>query len=266
MRAPIHVGEWDGPATALPAILVHGTLSWASWAFAGQRPLARDRRILLPDRRGFGDSPEPAGGTSDYAVDAVDLLELMAAAAPHGVHLVGHSCGGTVTMPAAAARPDLVRSLVLVEPCAHTVAASVPVVAATIEDGRRFMAGAKEHDPSAYVELAYPTGPRPEPASSLLRAARTALSERPCWLAEVPVQALRTAAFGKLVILGGWESEAPGHRPGMAAVMRAVCTSVATRIGARLAEVPGARHEPQREQPAAFNAQLQAFWKSHEGP
>ena len=266
MRAAIHVGEWDGPIRAAPAVLVHGTFSWASWAFAQQRPLARDRRVLLPDRRGFGDSPEPEGGTSDYAVDAVDLLELMAAAGPSGVHLVGHSYGGTVAMLAAAARPDLVRSLVLVEPCAHTVAASVPIVAAAIEDSRRFMAGAREQDPSAYVEMAYPAGPRPEPASSLLRAARTALSERPCWLAEVPVPALRAAAFGKLVILGGWESEPPGFRPGMAAVMRAVCASVATRIGARLAEVAGARHEPQREQPEAFNALLRSFWASHEGP
>ncbi|MBL7261900.1 alpha/beta fold hydrolase [Paractinoplanes lichenicola] len=135
---PIHVNEWDGPASAAPAVLVHGTFSWALRAFEFQRALARSRRILLPDRRGFGDSPDldrsqandsSVGDdhgleiTSDYAVDAVDLLVLMSGAGPRGVHLVGHSYGGTVAMLAAAARPDLVRSLVMVEPCAHTVAA-----------------------------------------------------------------------------------------------------------------------------------------------
>ncbi|MCO8277016.1 hypothetical protein M1L60_41205 [Actinoplanes sp. TRM 88003] len=95
---------------------------------------------------------------------------------------------------------------------------------------------------------------------------RAPITERPCWLAELPVSALHAAAFGKLVILGGWESEPPGYRPGMAAVMRAVCTSVADRIGARLAEVPGTRHEPHREQPEAFNHPLSTFWSKHEAP
>ncbi|MCY1142139.1 alpha/beta hydrolase [Actinoplanes sp. Pm04-4] len=264
-RAPINVTAWDGPGPAAPAILVHGTFTWASWAFQHQQPLARDRRVLLPDRRGFGHSPDPDDGISDYAADASDILELMASAGPHGVHLLGHSYGGTVAMLAAAARPDLVRSLTLVEPCAHTVAASSPVVAAAIDDGRRFMAVARDQDPSAYVETAYPVGRRPQPASWLLRAARTALNERPCWLAELPVPALREATFAKLVVLGGWDSTPPGYRPGMAEVMRVVCTTVASRIGARLAEVPGAAHEPQREEPEAFNQLVRDFWASQEG-
>ncbi len=54
---PIYVHECAGPSSATPAIFVHGTFSWALRAFEHQRPLARDRRVLLPDRRGFGDSP-----------------------------------------------------------------------------------------------------------------------------------------------------------------------------------------------------------------
>lgn len=130
MRTPIHVTVWDGPAAATPAILVHGTFTWATRSFEHQRPLAAARRILLPDRRGFGASPDTA--TSDYAIDAVDVVRLMSG----GAHLVGHSYGGTVAMLAAAARPGLVRSLTLIEPCAHMVAADDPGVAQTIEDGR----------------------------------------------------------------------------------------------------------------------------------
>ncbi|MFF5078966.1 alpha/beta fold hydrolase [Actinoplanes sp. NPDC000266] len=258
MRTPINVSTWDGPADRVPAILIHGTFTWAALTFEHQRPLARRRRILLPDRRGFGDSPDldGEGVTSDYAIDADDVAALMGA----GAHLVGHSYGGTVAMLAAAARPDLVRSLTLIEPCAHQLAAGEPVVAAAIEDGRRFMAGARRGTPEEYVATAYRDATPPEPADRLLRAARTALDERPCWLAELAVTPLAQAAFPKLVILGGWERTPPGYRPGMADVMRAVATATAGQIGARLARIPGAAHEPQREQPAAVNTLLEELW------
>ncbi|GAA0511630.1 alpha/beta hydrolase [Paractinoplanes deccanensis] len=278
MRTPINVSTWDGPAHRDPAILIHGTFTWAAHAFERQRPLARTRRILLPDRRGFGDSPDlgsaptdgdPAGRghhrggggvTSDYEVDAEDIVALMGS----GAHLVGHSYGGTVAMLAAAARPGLVRSLTLIEPCAHQLAAGEPVVAAAIEDGRRFMAGARRGTPEEYVATAYRDAPTPEPADRLLRAARTALGERPCWLAELAVTPLAQAAFPKLVIVGGWERVPPGFRPGMAAVMRAVASTVADKIGARLVRVTGAAHDPHRDQPATVNALLEALWSTEQ--
>ncbi|GLY93360.1 alpha/beta hydrolase [Actinoplanes sp. NBRC 103695] len=269
MRTPIHVTVWDGPAAATPAILVHGTFTWATHSFEHQRPLAAARRVLLPDRRGFGASPDleparpasdpgasPDTATSDYAVDAADVVELMGG----GAHLVGHSYGGTVAMLAAAARPDLVRSLTLIEPCAHMVAADDPGVARSIEDGRRYMAGARRGTPDEYIAAAYGDRPRPAPEAWLRRAAATALHERPCWLADLATEPLRAAGFPKLVIVGGWETIPPGYRPGMATLMRTVCARVADRIDARLAHIPGAAHEPQRDQPEALNALLTELW------
>lgn len=260
MRPPINVSVWGGPASQAPAILIHGTFTWAARAFEYQRPLARHRRIFLPDRRGFGASPDLDNSdvTSDYIVDAADVVDLM----DTGAHLVGHSYGGTVAMLAAAARPDLARSLTLIEPCAHTVASLDPVVARAIEDGRRVMADARRGTPQEYVDLAYEDRQRPEPAAWLLRAARTALRERPCWLADLPIEPLATADFRKLVIVGGWETVPAGYRPGMADVMRAVSATVADRIGARLARVAGAAHEPQREQPETVNELLADLWSA----
>jgi pimeloyl-ACP methyl ester carboxylesterase len=33
-------------------VCVHGSLSWGTFAFRAQRPLADDRLLVLPDRRG----------------------------------------------------------------------------------------------------------------------------------------------------------------------------------------------------------------------
>jgi pimeloyl-ACP methyl ester carboxylesterase len=260
MRAPVNVTVWPGPVSPSPSILIHGTFSWAALAFAQQRPLARHRRVLLPDRRGFGGSPDldDSDVTSDYAVDAQDVISLMGG----GAHLVGHSYGGTVAMVAAAARPDLVRSLVLIEPCAHGLASADPVVAAAIEDARQFMAEARRRTAREYLDLAYAGRPRPEPAQWLARAARTALHERPCWLADLATHPLAAAGFAKLVIVGDWGTVPGGFRPGMAQVMQTVATTVAERIGARLVLVPGAAHDPHREQPAAVNELLNQLWSA----
>ncbi|MFV2011169.1 MULTISPECIES: alpha/beta fold hydrolase [unclassified Micromonospora] len=261
MRTPVNVTIWDGPDGPAPAILIHGTLSWAASAFERQRPLARRRRVLLPDRRGYGRSPDldDGQGTSDYAVDARDVVALMTG----GVHLVGHSYGGTVAMIAAAARPNLVRSLTLIEPCAHQVASDDPVVAAAVQDAREFMSGARRWTAQQYLDLVYPAGqPRPEPADWLDRAARTALNERPCWLADLATQPLTDAAFAKLVVVGNWGTVPGGYRPGMAQVMERVAATVADRIGARLVRVPGAAHEPHREQPDAVNKVLEQLWSA----
>jgi pimeloyl-ACP methyl ester carboxylesterase len=174
-------------------------------SFAYQRTLAEHRRLLIPDRRGFGASPDLDGSdfTADYMVDARDVADLLG----DGAHLLGHSYGGTVAMLAAAARPDAVRSLTLIEPCAHTIAADQPVVATAIEDGRRFMAGARRGTPEEYVAMAYGDRPGPQPRQWLLRAAATALHERPCWLADLATEPLAAAETSP-----SWSSSEPGMR------------------------------------------------------
>lgn len=259
-RSPLAVTVWEGPVAATPAVLVHGTCTWGTRAFEHQRPLASQRRVIVPDRRGFGASPSLSDSpyTADYSVDAVDVVALLG----DGAHLVGHSYGGTVAMLAAAARPDLVRSLTLIEPCAHSAAASDPLVSQSIEDGRRFMSQARASSVEAYADLVFGSS-WPEPRDWALRAAGSALHERPCWLANLAVEPLARAAFPKLVVVGEWDAVTSGYRPAMAETMRAVSTTVAERIGATFVRVPGAAHEPQREQPTATNTLLAELWASH---
>jgi pimeloyl-ACP methyl ester carboxylesterase len=101
----VHVTVWDETRTGAPAVvLVHGTMTWGTACFETQRPLARHYRLLVMDRRGFGESPDI--GRSDYEVDAADVVELLG----DGAHLVGHSYGVVVAMLAAGLRPQAVCS------------------------------------------------------------------------------------------------------------------------------------------------------------
>jgi 3-oxoadipate enol-lactonase len=95
-----------------PLVLVHGlgggAANWGELA----SPLARRRRVLVPDLPGHGGSDAlPAAPTlAAYADRVVKLFELEGMApAP----IVGHSFGGTVALRAAIRRPELVSGVVL---------------------------------------------------------------------------------------------------------------------------------------------------------
>jgi pimeloyl-ACP methyl ester carboxylesterase len=265
VSTPIHVTVWDDhDAPGPPAVLVHGTMTWGTDAhgFAAQRPLAARFRLLVVDRRGFGCSPDV--DRSDYAVDAADVAGLLG----DGAHLVGHSYGGVVAMLAAARRPGAVRSLALIEPAAHRAAAGHPAVAAALHWMRTAVA-----DPAASASaeewLRRSTEavgmPALEPTPERLRAVRTAMTERPCWDAEIPVSDLAAAPWPKLVIAGTWETAPPAYREIAGAASIACAEVVAESIGGRMLRVPGASHWPQREQPGLVNAALADLWASAAG-
>jgi pimeloyl-ACP methyl ester carboxylesterase len=97
-------------------VCIHGSLSWGTFAFRAQRPLAAARSLVLPNRRGYGASA--ATGRADFAVDADDVAVLLG----DGAHLVGHSYGAVVALLVAARRPHAVRTLTAVEPAALSAA------------------------------------------------------------------------------------------------------------------------------------------------
>ena len=96
-----------------PLVLLHGGgVTSDSW-FAQIPALAQRFRVLAPERRGHGRTPDVEGEvTSDLlAEDTVAFLEELGTGP---VHLVGWSAGGTVALRLALRRPDLVRKLVLI--------------------------------------------------------------------------------------------------------------------------------------------------------
>ena len=74
--------------------------------------LAKDFEVIAVDPRGIGQSDKKAPySVESWAADFADVVENMGRAP---VHVVGSSLGGSMAMALAEARPDLVRSLIIV--------------------------------------------------------------------------------------------------------------------------------------------------------
>ncbi|WP_194744831.1 alpha/beta fold hydrolase [Thermaurantiacus tibetensis] len=122
----MHARAWPAPegGSGAPLVLVHATgMCGAIYAdllgpLAGQP--ARDFAIWLPDMRGHGLTRLPAT-PGDVPVDwlpyRADLLAFLAAVSPGApVRLAGHSFGATVAAELAAAHPERVEALLLLDP------------------------------------------------------------------------------------------------------------------------------------------------------
>jgi len=100
-----------GPAV----VLLHGyPQTWYMWRKV-MPALAGQYTVIAPDLRGSGGSDAPARGY-DKASLAEDVHQLLVALGHAGqVRLVGHDIGGSVSYAYAAAHPDSVRRLALIE-------------------------------------------------------------------------------------------------------------------------------------------------------
>lgn len=108
----IRAWEWAGdpPAT----LLLHGIGNYARyWDFFADAVDGR-LRLIATDARGHGESGRPAEGYTpdEFVADAVAVLDALAI---ERAVLVGHSMGGTHAIRLAAAYPDRVEKLVVVD-------------------------------------------------------------------------------------------------------------------------------------------------------
>lgn len=106
-----HAGG-EGP----PLLVLHGFLDQsASWDLCAPR-LATRGPVFVPDQRGFGHSEHIGrGGTYHFSDYVLDLDALLRELSLGPFHLIGHSMGATVACYLAAALPEQVLSLTLVD-------------------------------------------------------------------------------------------------------------------------------------------------------
>jgi pimeloyl-ACP methyl ester carboxylesterase len=243
-------------------LFAHGLL-WDTRLFAPQVAALRDRfRCIAYDHRGQGRSEVTADGydMDTLADDAAALIERLGAGP---VHFVGLSMGGFVGLRLAIRRPELLRSLVLIDTAAGPEAPGNvpryrvlnliarwfgfrPVVdrVLPIMFGRTFLA-----DPARGAE-------RAEYRARLLaldligtpRAVRGVIERAGV---EGELHRIRTPT---LVIVGAEDVATPPAKA------QALAAGIA---GARLVQVPAAGHTSTLEQPAAVNAALADFLGRH---
>lgn len=109
-----HVLEW-GERGQPVLLLQHGLRDHAhNWDWVAAR-FAASHHVLAPDFRGHGDSDWSRDGAYalfDYVRDLAEIIDALAIAE---IDLVGHSLGGHIALRYAAAFPERVRSLVVIE-------------------------------------------------------------------------------------------------------------------------------------------------------
>ena len=97
-----------------PAIVILHGLAGSTREFVATARALSPRRVILIDQRGHGLSTRAPADTSRAAfID--DVVQVIEAESRHPVDLVGQSMGAHTAMLVAAARPDLVHRLVLLE-------------------------------------------------------------------------------------------------------------------------------------------------------
>ncbi|MEZ4519613.1 MAG: alpha/beta hydrolase [Chloroflexota bacterium] len=96
-----------------PVLMLHGLGSQAAdWQL--QLPiLSKSYRVIVPDVRGHGMSPKPPGPYTMTMMSA-DVLALLKRLDLDAVHVIGLSMGGMIGFQMAVDRPEIVRSLVVV--------------------------------------------------------------------------------------------------------------------------------------------------------
>jgi len=147
-------GQWRADAAGVPLLAIHGiTASHRAWHHvAAALP---DRRIIAPDLRGRGRSAELPGPWSlrDHADDQLRLLDAFGI---DRAFVVGHSMGAFVTVRLAAAHPDRVAGVVLVDgglPIPHPDGIAPDEVAAAVLGPAIARLEMRFADPGAYAEF-----------------------------------------------------------------------------------------------------------------
>ena len=226
-------------------ILVHGSVVGGRATWRAQLPLAERFELVVLDRPGF--PPNPPVERVDFEEDA----KLVAGLLEPGDHLVGHSYGGVISLLAASSRPELVRSLTVIEPPATRVAIDDPAVAAFAAGGAVLYASGQTDDVEAFLRrfltavgsTFVPPSPLPP---DLEQGARALAVERGPWESEIPLELLAAAPFPKLVVSGA-------HHP----AFDAICDTLERELDAERVVLPGYGHAAQRH--PDFNAHLVDF-------
>jgi pimeloyl-ACP methyl ester carboxylesterase len=141
-----HVGaralRWRAAGEGAPVVVLEAGLGGSSYHWGGiPEALAQTTRVVAYDRAGYGGSDPVRHVTADQVLADLDAV-LDACGADGPLVLVGHSWGGALARLYAAARPDRVAALVLLDATHENLRSSHSAALARINSvALRLMAG-----------------------------------------------------------------------------------------------------------------------------
>jgi 3-oxoadipate enol-lactonase len=152
-----------GPDGGEPLLLVHGAALGTALALIQDQPALADYRVIRVHQRGFIGSSDPVGplsmaeGVANSAADAIGLLDALGI---ERAHVAGHSAGAAVVLEMAAAAPERLETLILLDPAPASGLGLVdPVAEALSPGGQLDTAGAPVDAESALAAfLAFASG------------------------------------------------------------------------------------------------------------
>jgi 2-succinyl-6-hydroxy-2,4-cyclohexadiene-1-carboxylate synthase len=240
-----------------PLLLVHG-FGGAKEDFADHVDALAELgwHVVAPDNRGHGKSDKPEGtGSYSFEIFAADTVALADALGWDRFVLLGHSMGGMIAQLVAAAHPDRLEGLVLMDtshaPPEGLDTSAVELGKAIVAEGG--MAALVEAQRSRDGDLDTPAHRRVEaerPGYREFNDGKSLAASPDMWIAMIDeilfgadrLEGLTKVTAPTLVIVG--EQDAPFLRPS-----RRMAETVA---GAHLAMIPDAGHSPQFENPQAW--------------
>jgi pimeloyl-ACP methyl ester carboxylesterase len=235
--------HYDEEGEGDPLVLLHGGLSDSS-AWGMQTPaFTASYRVFAPDRRGHGRTHDTDAAYT-YEAMAAETITFLEQVVGGSAHLVGWSDGGDVALLVAAARPDLVRRMVVIGANFH-------------HDGLMHSAGLGEDPDSSDLDLfrsmhdaLTPGGPEHWPV--FFRRTAQLWREGPT----MTVEDLAAIDVPTLVLAGDDDAIRFDH----------TCSLYEALPASQLAIVPGASHFVLMEKPELANRLVLDFLAETEPP
>ncbi len=245
-----------------PLLLVHGAFAdlryWENVldVFAGKH------RVVAYSRRDFYPNPLDDSPTTNLYADRDDLAALIERLDIAPVHLVGHSRGGHVSLALAAARPDLVRTVVTIEGGFLDAGVSEESLAALASFGpviqtavQRLQSGDAEAGTRMFLEYALGRDAYERWSESSKRLAvqnaRAFARRREAGLSCADVAAIRAPV---LLLMG---TDTPTHNRAMMRGVQSCVPNIET------VEVAGASHNIHFDKPDEFSRAVLEFTARH---
>ncbi len=260
-KQEMFVTQWGNVGPRV--VMVHGSAQGSDVGgdrhFHVQKRLAqRGWQVLVPDRPGHGRSFDP-GRPDDAQADGVMIVRRFAD--EEGVHLVGHSFGACVALHAAAARPDMVRSLTLIEPAMAALAIDRGPVRKFVFNIVKilFFSTSPQSRIRRFVRL---VNIPPELSGDSAPAAQLKRMGQAIFRLKLPgkgdlarqLAQIRDAHIPLMVVSGGWSP-----------AFEAISDVVADKGGGRRLVIPSPHHFPQQVSDE-FNDELAKFMREASTP